>query len=58
MGGADVTGGGSQECDRHDGGPSDAGHRRQMGFGTKRAAQEHGEDRSDQGQERYEHQQR
>ena len=56
--GADVTGGGSQEHHGHGSGCSDAGDRREMGFGTERAAQQHGEDRSYQGQQRHEHQQR
>ena len=56
--GADVTGGCGQEHDGHGGGAGNAGDRWQVGFGTELAAQKHGEDRTYQGQERHEHQQR
>ena len=53
-----VTGGRRQQCDRHDGSAGDAEHGRQVGLGPERAAQKHGENRAQQGQERHEHQQR
>ena len=56
--GAHVTSGRHQESDGHDGSPGDAGHGGQMGFCTEGTAKEHGENRSRQGQERHEHQQR
>ena len=55
---AHVTGGCSQKHDCHGGGTGDAGDRWHMCFRTELAAQKHGENRSHQGQERHEHQQR
>ena len=56
--GAHITSSRHQESDGHDGCCCDAGHGGQMGFGTEGTAKEHRENRSHQGQERHEHQQR